>query len=361
MFSSNFYVWGAGTYGARLIEFMKNELTFKGVIDNDQTKHPTLFHGLKVVSYAEAKSQMPDVKVVIAQVYPNVVRDFLLAEGFKEYTDFVSIYDFIPRYFWEKKRQVVPKVVNMAPSNFCNLKCKNCQSFMHLVKKPRVTPAEELISDIDLLYRHVDSVFLINLCLGESFLNMEISKFAKHLFTKYRGRYGNIVVLTNGTIIPNDDEMAAFSETDTIISISDYSKEDSTIKKSLKSLICKCRQFGVKYYLNTSSNTDCWFDFGDPLMINETRAKELRRRFDKCFKPGCGLRDGKLYLCQIQNILMAVTGDAALDEGDYFDLSQSRTEASKETLLKIISRTPDRGYIEHCKSCRGTSPINKKG
>ena len=359
MINNEYYLWGAGTYGARLIEFMEKELTFKAIIDNNPKKQGKIFHGLPIISYEDVKQNIPDVKIVIALVYPNIVRDFLFDEGYVEYEDFMSIYDFIPRYFWAKDSLLVPKVVNMSPTNFCNLKCEHCQSQMHLCKNPKITPPENMIKDIDLLFSHVNSIFLINLCLGESFLNKNLSIFVKHVYEQYSNRYGSLVILTNGTIVPTDEELIEFAKTNATISISDYSDGDSSKKAILQKLIDKCEQFGIRYYVNSSSNKDAWFDFGNPLVTNEIVTEKLKKRFVKCFKPGTGVKRGKIYLCQAHNIALAVAGASHLEEGDYFDLQQPKTEQSKLDLLKIITRTPDRGYVEHCKNCNGTTLISE--
>lgn len=356
---SHWLIWGAGTYGRRLITFMKNELLFKAVIDNDPAKQGGVFEGVPVISFEQAKTKYPNSKIVIAQVYPNVVRDFLFEQNYKEYEDFVSIYDFIPRWYKTKYDKLVVKVVNFASSNACTLACENCQSFIPHLKQGKIYSTDDMITNADLFFKNIDSVFLINVCLGESFLNKELSRFIKYIFDNYRERYGFVCILTNGTIVPSDSELKVLAECNATISISDYTGDNEKIAVSLNKLIQECKEYGVDYYLNTSCDKSVWFDYGNPEIVTETNPEKLEQRYISCFKPGTGIRDGLLYLCQAQNAAIAVAKVPGPEICDYYDLRQPLTPSSREELYKIISRDPDTGYISHCARCNGTCPIIK--
>ena len=94
----NYCLWGAGTYGARTIEFMKKDLTFQAIIDNNPKKQGTSFCGLPVISFDEAKKAFPESKIVLALNVPTVVRGMLLSLGLEENRDFYTLHDFIPRF-----------------------------------------------------------------------------------------------------------------------------------------------------------------------------------------------------------------------------------------------------------------------
>jgi len=230
---------------------------------------------------------------------------------------------------------------------------------MQFSEQRKVTSTEDLINDIDLVFRHVDSVFLINISCGESFLKKDLSEFVKYTYDRYFERYGFIVILTNGTIVPSDKEMSTLAGTNVVISISEYSDEKT--KTSLETLVSKCEQYKIDYYLNTSSDKGTWFDFGNPYVITETQPEKLKARYKRCFKCGNSVTEGNIYICQKQNAAWAVAGIPQFEAGDFFDLSQPKTEQSKQELYKIIAREPDRGYVEHCKRCYGTIPISERG
>ncbi|MDL2217841.1 hypothetical protein LJC27_04210 [Christensenellaceae bacterium OttesenSCG-928-M15] len=357
MIKGEYLMWGAGTYGKRFIEFMKDELTCKAVIDHNIEKQGGYFEGLPVISFLQAKEEYPNAKIIITQAYPNVTRDFLANNGYKEYSDFFSIYDFVPRWYKENYDKLAVMVANFSPSSICTLSCDGCQSFIPYLKRGRVIPISQMKEDADLLFSNLDKVFLINICLGESFTNKELSQFTKYVFERYREQYGNMVVLTNGTIVPSDEEMKGFVDSNAIISISDYRDVDSRIEKSLHDLIEKCKCFGIRYYLNTSSDKSIWFDFGNPLEVTATDSSTLKQRYRRCFKCGSAVRDGKLYLCEAQNAAIAVAKAPEPEEGDYYDLHRPITKQTREELYKIIARAPDKGYISQCARCNGTTPV----
>lgn len=357
---AEWYMWGAGTYGKRLISFMKDEITFKAVIDSNSEKQGGTFEGVPIIGWEEAKREFPKTKIVIAQVYPNVLRDFLLSLGYEEYEDFVTIYDFIPRWFKQKNDTLVLKVVNFSPATCCTLSCDHCQSFIPYQKNRTIFSGDELVDNADLLFANLDRIFLINMCLGESFLNKNLARLSRHLFENYRARYGFFVIVTNGTIVPPDSDFQAFAEYDVILSISDYSEDNKKLKDRFNELLQKCEAFGVKYYLNTSSDISVWFDFGNPNeYLKDISDAHLKQRYQRCFKCGSSVRGGILYSCAAQNAAIAVAGVPGPEDGDYYDLRQPLTSSSREELYKIISRNPDKGYISHCARCNGTTPINK--
>ena len=354
MLENKYFLWGAGTYGARLIEYMKNDLSFVAVIDNDPQKQVVNFQGLPVIGYDEAKEYLPETKIVVSNVMPHEVRNFLIKESYIDKQDFYTIYDFLPRYFGLKNR-LVASHANMIATTACNIKCEACQSYIPYAAGHRHINAESIISNVDLMFNHIDSFMNINFPCGESLLNSKLPEVCKYIYEKYKGRYYIMVIKTNGTVIPKDDAMRCFAGCKTVFSISDYD-ENITIKKKVTE---KCDEFGVRWYNNSACVKDKWYDFGDSRIITETIPGKLRERYKKCWIPGAGIYEGWLYLCTVQSWSHAVVKAGSRESGDVFDLRQPKNETSREELYRIISRQPEHGYISHCMRCNGTMPITK--
>ena len=350
MLNNEYYLWGAGTYGARTIEFMRDVLTFKAVIDKDQRKQGTLFNGVPVINDEEAMVDVPGVKIVIALNVPTEVREILLSKGFIENCDFFTLHDFIPRYFWNKNRTLVVKSVDFAATTMCNMKCKSCQTQIPIAANRRHISAESIISDLDMLFKHVDSVMTLNICCGESFLNKELPEICSRINERYSGRYNSLLVQANGTIIPNDDDLLCYAESKTTLVTSNYPENADFTEK----LIEKFKEFGIKWYINRSGNREYWYDLGDPRVINETDAETLRERYKRCWQPGMGLYNGWLYICASQLWSHVVAEAGTLEAGDAFDLRRPKSESLKDALFTVISRQPpELGYISHCMRCNG--------
>ena|GEM_PF-1904426 len=362
MFDLNkeYYLWGAGTYGGRLIDFMDGNLNFKAVIDSDTTKHGTLFHGVEVIGYDKSISDNPNNKLILSQAMPHEVRNFLLKEGYQENEDFFLIYDFLPRYFWQTRRKVVASHANLIATTICNLNCDSCQAYMNVAEIHRHISASEITKGVDLMYKHVDSILNINYPCGESLLNKELTDACQYIYDNYKDRYHAMTIQTNGTIIPDDETMKKLASSKTVLSISDYEAN----KKTKYKLIEKCNVFGVQWFNNSTCKRENWYDFADSHVLRASTDFELKEHFKKCWIPGMGVFEQYIYLCTIQAWSHAVVGMnkefGERSEYDVFDMTQPKTETSQEVLYKLISRQLDKGYISHCARCDGTTPIVDK-
>jgi hypothetical protein len=353
MTNNEYYLWCAGTYGTRLIEFMKKELIFKAAIDSNPAKQGTIFQGIPVISFDEAMSSLPEVKIVIATNWPSPIGNFLSKQGFVRNKDFFFMHDFIPRYYWDKHRLLAAKSVDVIVTTKCNMNCKGCYVFMPMAEKRQHLSAAQVMTDMDLLFSHIDLAVCLNICVGESLLNKELSDICLSIYKKYAGRYGWILVQTNGTIMPSNAEMKRFSDSNAYFCISSYPENAGARDE----LIEKCIAFGIDWGYNGSGKQDRWFDFGDPRVVKETAPEKLRLLYAGCWQPGMANYDGSLYVCMQQAWAKAVVGVGSLECDDAFDLRQPMTDESRNTLYSIVARQPERGYVSHCARCNGVTKI----
>ena len=351
MLNSEYFLWGAGTYGARLIEDMKNDVSFKAVIDNNPYKHGAVFHGLPVIEYNKIKGDLLKAKIVVALAVPTEVRDFLLSEGYIENVDFYLIHSFLPRFFWEKDKSIVIKSADIVATTLCNMKCNGCQAFIPLARNPKHMDFESIMHNVDLLFKHVDAVQIINFCVGESLLNKNLVEICEYINVEYADRYNYMLIQTNGSIIPNDEIFQHFSNLNVLFCLSNYSE----CSKTREQFIEKCILFNNQYYANSSGSRELWYDFGDPRVVRETEPDKLRQLYARCWQPGMALVDGSLYICVAQAWSHIVAEAGTLEPGDGFDLRQPKTDASREELYKKLLRQPsEAGYVSHCARCNST-------
>ncbi len=348
MDKKKYYLWGAGSYGRRTVEFFNEDLTFEAVIDSNPEKQKKVFCGLNVVSPQEALERSPEIKIVVSQNVPSAVRTILLDKGLTENKDFYTLHDFMPRFFWNKDRSCVIKSVDIAVTTLCNKRCESCQTYIPFAKNNRHLSAENVISDLNFLFSYVSRVMNINICCGESLINKELPDICMEINRKYGGEYQTLSVQTNATILPSSADMKKFADAKITVVTSDYPEQAEMRAK----LIELCKQYNIPWLINSSGNRDVWYDLGDPRVINSSDEKVLAERYKKCWKPGMGLNNGKLYICgaQLWSNLVAEIGE--IKYGDCFDLRQQITEESKKKLSKILFREPPEcGYISHCKRC----------
>ena len=357
MLDDDYYLWGAGLYGARLIELMKEDLAFKAVIDNDLEKQGTLFHGLPVVTYNDIKENLPKNKIVMTMNLPREVRAFLISEGYKDNEDFYYIIDFLPRYYWIKKRKLVVKAVDIPVTTVCNMKCDGCQTFIHIGKNPRHLRTDDVICDIDRLFTHIDYVLNLNICVGESLLNPELSVICAYANAKYSEKYRFLTVQTNCTIVPDDNTLKRLSDAKTVFGVSKYPETAGTREK----LIEKLNEHNISWYLNMQSDREIWFDYGDPRIVQETDVGKLQTKYANCYKPANAVVNGLLYLCQAQAWAHLVAESGTPEPCEVFDLHKEKSEATREEVYDIITRQSNKGYISHCMSCNSIiQPLSQK-
>jgi len=348
MTKNDYYLWGAGLYGGRLIEILKDDFTFKAVIDNDPKKKGNQFYGLPVVSYDEIKKDLPKTKIAIAINLPTTVREFLMSEGFTENQDFFILHEFLPRYFWSKNRMLATKNIDMAVTNVCTMKCPACQTFIPFTENPGNKKIEEIINDIDMAFSYIDIVVNVNICIGESLLNEELPIICSYIKDNYAEKYFFLAVQTNGTVMPKDDVLKQFSNSNTVFGIAGYPENESMRNSFIK----KLDEHGISWYINSASERESsWVNFGDPRVVNETDQKKLCERYKGCWKPRSAVYDGRLYLCVIQHYYHTSVGHVSLEPGDTFDLRKPKTEESREELYKLLTAQSERGYISHCMRC----------
>jgi len=349
MENHEYYLWGAGIYGARIIDYMKNDLAFKAVIDNDPKKQGSVFHGMPVVSYEAARDNLPNAKIIIALNVPTEIRELLLADGFVERKEFFTVHDFIPWFYWANKNSIVVKSIDVAATTKCNMKCDGCQTFMPFAVNSKHISAESILNDVELLFTHADAIMNLNFCTGESLLNKDLPEICYQIYKKYTGRYGWLLVQTNGTIIPDDAVLRRVSKSKALFGISNYPEN----KKTTEKLVAKLSEFNIKWYFNRAGGKrEIWYDWGDPRVVKENNMENLRKLYARCWKPGMALVDGWLYICAAQAWSHLIVNAGTLEPGDAFDLRQLKNDETRNNLYKIISRQPPKkGYISHCTRC----------
>jgi hypothetical protein len=332
---------------------MKEDLSFKAVIDNDPKKQGTIFCGLPVVSYDDVKNNLPKIKIVVAKAYPGEICSFLSDRGLKENEDFFSMNDFIPRYYWAKDKTLVFRTVYVAVTNMCTMNCNGCCVYIPMAKSRKHISAESVMHNLDLFFSHIDSVMVIKITVGESILNKELPDICYRINEKYKERFGELIIETNATVLPDDEAMPRFTESGMKFALSNYPENIKNTKKFTD----KCDMFNTKWYFNSEGgNRESWLDYGNPNIIKETDSEKLREHYSKCFKPGMGLHDERLYICFLQSWSHFIAEAGTLEQGDAFDLRQPKTANSRKELYKILTRQPPgQGYLSHCMRCNGTN------
>ena len=150
----------------------------------------------------------------------------------------------------------------------------------------------------------------------------------------------NIVVYTNGTVLPNETQLAALQADNVWVHISDY----GPCSKHLSKLEALFTERGIRFF---SKRYDTWQSTGN-LCLREEDESRLAWKYERCFKARCySLFEDKLYGCA-----RASNGAAAgqLPERDYVSFSENRTPLQDRAELMKLFSLP---YLNACRYCGG--------
>lgn len=177
----------------------------------------------------------------------------------------------------------------------CTLKCRDCSNLMQYYHHPENLDIEEQIIALRRIFRSV-RVAQLKILGGEPFVcQNNLIRLLEYLKEEAIDRVEEIVIITNGTLIPSDETLNAIKDTPkTKILFSDYGEVSSKIKD----FTAICSERGIT---SEVVETEYWWDFGD-LKLREEKASKAQYRFDACYsRKHCNtLYRGKLYLCPRQ-------------------------------------------------------------
>lgn len=338
-------VFGYGHVCKNSISKIKQFCNVKYILDNNAKLDGEKYQDIEIKFFD--KQLYKNEKILISTHYKEI-RTQLLEYGLKEDVDFCAVEKYITIMEWFKNDRVYVNEVHTSITTKCTLNCDKCNMFMADYTEPFHLKLQNIKDDFDTFFNVVDEVSTLALLGGEPLLYPDISQVLEYL-AKYQEKIGRIEIITNGTIIPNNDLLQVIKKYHIFLRISDYSNSIPYMER-LRTLEKVLREQEVEYYINSSLY---WLDFGFPQRpLNISDDKVYSHMID-CAPAFKGLNDKKLYYCHI--VWSAdKCGLYKEKEHDYIDLiSCSREEVVKYAL----------GIMEHpvslCKYCAGCSSDNK--
>lgn len=234
-------------------------------------------------------------------------------------------------------RAIYPDIV-LVMTTYCSLKCKNCNNLMPLYERPYHIPKEELISDIDSLFTHIDTCVKFSLIGGEPFCYPDLMAVLDHVISDRHIMYVDIT--TNGTIIPNEEIIEKLKNPKVIVEISDYGIGTQKVKELTELFI----KNGIRY---STDKVVTWVCPGG----TENRGKDretLKREFGMCYSSRyCRtMLNGNMFLCS--------RGAHLYDLGfmdsthDRFDIRKKRSKPEFKNELDAFMMSD---YADACNYC----------
>ena len=236
----------------------------------------------------------------------------------------------------------------------CTLRCKHCNMFMPYYKEHVDYTARDILEDLGLLFRHVDYIVSYRLLGGEPLINKELVDMIQQIGEKYGDRIGNIGIITNGTLLPDDRLIEASKKYDVKYDFSDYT-EEVDYKTRFDEAIAKVSEAGLRYQVNRSLR---WCDFGFPVNNRMYDFDKVRNHMFSCGPLFHGLNDGKYYYCHVSwsadkaKLLKNV-------QDDYVDLRMlDLDDKAKKAILEHSRGNIPKGFVKLCRICGGCGNDN---
>jgi organic radical activating enzyme len=353
---SELVIYGFGKVAHDNIEFFKNNFNIVYIVDSNKEKCNCEFKGISVKHVSDVKGDLKNHKIVIMTANRNaaLVGEDLEKFGLQSGKDFCSMEQFLTEWFWNYKKKVCLMEVHSTITSRCTLKCKHCNMFMPYYKEHVDYTAKDILEDLELLFRHVDYIVAYEILGGEPLINGELADMIRQIGDRYGNRIGNIGIITNGTLLPNEQLIEISKKYNVKYDFSDYT-DVVDYKKRFDSAVKIVSDAGLRYSVNRSLR---WCDFGFPVNNRMYDFDKVREHMLSCGPIFHGLNDGKYYYCHVSwsadkaKLLKNVSDD-------YIDLRTfDDDDRAKEAILEHSNGNMAKGFVKLCKICGGCGNDN---
>ena len=353
---SELVIYGFGKVAHDNIDFFKSSFNIAYIVDSDKEKCNCEFKGISVKHVDDVKNDLKNYKIVIMTANRNaaLVGEDLEKFGLQSGKDFCSMEQFLTEWFWNYKKKVCLMEVHSTITSRCTLKCKHCNMFMPYYREHVDYTAKDILEDLELLFRHVDYIVAYEILGGEPLINGELADMIRQIGDRYGNRIGNIGIITNGTLLPDEQLIEISKKYNVKYDFSDYT-DVVDYKKRFDSAVKIVSDADLRYSVNRSLR---WCDFGFPVNNRMYDFDKVREHMLSCGPIFHGLNDGKYYYCHVSwsadkaKLLKNVSDD-------YIDLrTLDDDDRAKEAILEHSNGNMAKGFVKLCKICGGCGNDN---
>lgn len=229
----------------------------------------------------------------------------------------------------------------------CNYKCADCGNLApHAPAEFMRYDLKNIISDLECVFKSIDYMSGLQIQGGEPFLYSDLGELIK--FISASGKVGEIVIATNGSIVPNDELLKIISDHSVLIRISEYNVTPERTEKLIKILNAK----NIKYVIYAfAGGSGYWFNTGRKDFKRTDNDILVKKRFKSCaFKKCLTLERGQFARCSRGNDAPEIQGFKSA-KGDYLYVNDRKN--FREEFIKYYH---DLKFMEACRYCNGTNP-----
>ncbi|EKD94314.1 MAG: radical SAM protein [uncultured bacterium] len=335
--------------------------------DNDFNRTENLVCNTKVIHTSELKNKYQDAVFLISAADIKDVIEQLRHLGYsKWYPSTLLLRDFnIYKYAYSVPADFVEYTINtcllchdgyLNPDKLflrsvdiviterCSLRCKDCSNLMRYYENPQDCNTKELFKNIDRFLDVIDEVNEFRVLGGEPFMNKDCHLIIRKLIEESKVK--KIVIYTNGTIPPKDEQIQLIKSKKVLFIITDYGK----LSRNLNSIVQKLSENNIAYYVQKAGG---WTNCSKIKKQNRSSEKQKEIFRNCCAKNTFTLSDANLFRCPFSanaHRLQAVPNF----KNDHVNIFWEKKNI-KEIKTKIKSFILDKKFLETCDYCNGRS------
>lgn len=222
----------------------------------------------------------------------------------------------------QRNRPLVLPRMMILPTTRCNLRCMGCSSLLPLFEHPSDVPVEQILKDLDLVFRGVDQCVRLTIG-GEPFLYPALQELLEAL--RKQEKILSVLLITNSTIQPSQQILDILCDPKFFVEISDYGHI-----RSMSRTVAALEEAGVRFCVLTDQ---IWDDMGG--VQPRSRTTEQKREIYMNCEQGRlmkSIHNGAMYVCARSARLHALNCGYS-SEQDYFTISE--TDSPGELQMKI--------------------------
>jgi hypothetical protein len=227
----------------------------------------------------------------------------------------------------------------------CSLKCRDCSNLMQYYEKPKDCNTKMLLKSIDVFFTVIDEVLEFRIIGGEAFMNKDWPIITERVIAEPKAK--RVVLYTNGTIIPQEKNIALLKNGKIFLVVTDY----GALSKKIIRLRQILEQENIAYHILKMPE---WLNCAKIIPHHRATGEKIEIFKDCCAKNMATLSDGKLFRCPYAANAFRLQA-APESKKDYIDFFKEPFDATNldKTRKKLNSYLGNLDYLETCDYCRG--------
>jgi len=220
----------------------------------------------------------------------------------------------------------------------CSLRCKNCANLIQYYEYGEFLDGKSLINDVYRLCQITEKIEMFRILGGEPLLHPQLKEILEGI--KKNDNIKNIQIVTNGTLLFQNDILEILKDKRVSVDISNYGK----VSRNYEKLIRQLRHNRIKY---TTNKNLVWTKQADFLFQDKSQ-KDLELILKNCKLDCISMLDGEVHICPRSSN----GSDLKIFQADKKDYINLRLHKTKKEMRKSFFALLNRRSIVACNYCK---------